>query len=231
MNTLIKLTLRTFFIGFVLIATTYCKNNNPEATTDPKERAEDMNEEKFGRKEEKDADRIVDAYLGNIYEIRASEEAVNKATTPEVKKNASMMVEAHNKMKTELTTLASKKNITLPTNITDRQQRKLEKLTEKTAGIDYDEEYIDQMRDKHEDAEDELEKLSKNAEDSEIRTWAAGAVAEVRAHLDMLKATDKTLDEVRKQNRDKNTWRDNKSDMHNGKDEDVDLVQDEATKS
>jgi putative membrane protein len=213
MNTLIKLTLRTFFIAFVLVLNTNCSNKNNEPS-ESKDRAEEANAEKFDNKGEKDADRVVDIYSGNMYEIKVSEDAGIKATTAEVKKIAAMMVEAHTKMKKDMVDLAAKKVISLPEAITDEQQRKMDKLGEKT-GFDYDEEYVEQMKNAHDDVIKQLERLADNAEDPEVKTWAANGLPEVRAQIDMLKAADENLDSKRK---DKNTWN-NKSDLHDGKDD------------
>jgi putative membrane protein len=215
MNYLTRLTLKTAFVSFALLVNTNCSHSSKEPE-DAKDRAEDMNEEKFDRKEEKDADRIVDAYSGNIYEIKASENAASNASTAEVKKVASMMVAAHTKMKTDIATLASKKSITLPEALTDEQLRKLTKLTEKS-GIDYDKEYIDQMKNEHDDAVKKLEKLADNAEDPELKSLAATAVPEIKAHMDMLKAADMNLDDIEKQNKDKsNNWK-NRNEVQDGR--------------
>lgn len=213
MNTLTKLTLRTFFIAFVLAVNTNCSNKNNEPS-ESKDRAEEANAEKFDNKGEKDADRVVDIYSANMYEIKASEDAGLKATTAEVKKVAAMMVEAHMKMKKDMVDLAAKKVITLPEALTDEQQRKMEKLGEKE-GFNYDEEYVEQMKNAHDEAIKKLEKLADNAEDPEVKTWAANGIPEIRAHMDMLKSLDESLDSKRK---DKNTWKDHK-DVQDGKDD------------
>lgn len=203
-----------------LMMTMSCTNSNSNKDDQPgtKENAEEKNAERFDNQGEKDADRLADAYLGNLYEIKASEDAAIKASTAEVKKTAAMMVEAHTKMNSDIKALASRKAITLPTMMTDEHQRKMEDLTKKT-GLDYDKEYVDQMKSKHNDAERKLEKLADDANDQDIRTWAAAAVPEIRAHLDMLKATHENLKDMKNYKKEKNKWNDDHVDIHDGKDD------------
>jgi len=219
MNTIAKITLQHAICASLFLFAS-CTNSNNNHDKDSKEQAEDMNEEKFDRKGEKDADRLVEAYCGNLYEIRASENAASKATTADVKKLAAMIAMDHTKMNADLQSLASSKNITLPTDITDDQRKKLENLAEKS-GLDYDKEYTSQMKDKHEDGVKAYEKTADNAEDAEIKQWASTTLPQIRSHLDMVKATDDKIKEMKDADKDrktdKNTW-DDKSGMHDGKD-------------
>jgi putative membrane protein len=217
MNNLNKALLPAAVAGLCLFVAVSCSNAGHE---DAKEQAKETNDEKFeDRDTEKDADRLVDAYCANLYEIKASENAAMKATTTDVKKLAGMMVVAHTKMNTDLQALAAKKNVTLPGDITDGQRRDMENLTEKS-GLDYDKEYTSQMKDKHEDAIKRYDRAADKAEDPEIKQWAATTVTEVRTHLEMIEATYnnvKDMKEAEKERKtEKNTW-EGKSGMHDGK--------------
>lgn len=155
---------------------------------DPKEMAEEMNDNKFDNDGEKAADKLVHAFSSNLYEIRASEEAAMNAATPEVKQLAGMLIAAHTKMNEEVKAMAATKDVTLPADLSDGQRRDLEKLGEKS-GMDYDKEYTDQMKSKHEKAVDFYEKTADKCDDADIRTWASSTLPEVRSHLDMVKTT------------------------------------------
>lgn len=198
-------------IGFTLAAS--CSGNPNEK--DSKEQAQEINEEKFEKEGEKAADRLVDAYSANLYEIRISENAAMKASTADVKKLAGMLVEAHTKMNADIERLAQSKNITLPTGLSDEQHRKMGRVTEKT-GLDYDKEYCDEMKNKHEDALKTYERLAEKCEDPEIKQWASETLPEVRTHLDMVEATRNTIKDL------KNTALKDKlkgDDVHNGRDD------------
>ncbi len=187
MNTSKKLTLVIAAFGLVFTLTTSCSQNK-----DAKEMAEETNEQNLTNKEEKGAEHLVDAYSGNLFEIRSSENAALNASTAEVKKIATMMVEAHSKMNQDVEALANTKGVTLPTDLTDDQRKEIEKLTEKT-GIDYDKAYISKMKDKHEDAVKMLEKISEKCDDAEIKAWAQKILPDVSSHLEMVKTADDNL--------------------------------------
>jgi len=154
--------------------------------------AEEANKENLDHKSEKEADKLVEAYSANLYEIKASENAALNATTPEVKKVANMMVEAHTKMNADVKKLADAKQVTLPTDLSDSQRKDVEKLTEKS-GIDFDKSYISDMKSKHEDVCKMLEKISEKCEDPEMKSWATTTLPEVRSHLEMVNTTEADL--------------------------------------
>ena len=189
MTTLKKITSYSTALCLAVTLMSSCSGND---TRDSKELAEDMNKDKFDNKEEKAADYLVEAYSGNMYEIKVSENAASNAVDPEVKKIASMMIEAHTKMNFDVQTLANSKGITLSTNLTADQSKCIEKLAEKT-GTDFDKDYISDLKDKHEKTVKMLEKVSEKCDDAEIKTWATNSLPEVRHHLEMVNAAHDNL--------------------------------------
>lgn len=163
-----------------------------DSSTDSKELAEEMNDDRFDRKGEKAADHLVEAYSGNMYEIKVSENASLNAADAEVKRIAAMMIEAHTKMNFDVQTLANSKQIVLPTNLTEDQSKCIEKLTDKS-GTDYDKEYLSDLKDKHEKTIRMLEKVSEKCEDADIKNWAANSLPEVRHHLEMINSAHENL--------------------------------------
>ncbi|MES2514867.1 MAG: DUF4142 domain-containing protein [Bacteroidota bacterium] len=161
-------------------------------TKDSKEVAEDINKENFDRQGEKEADKLVEAYASNLFEIRSAESASTNAVTEEVKKLSAMLVEAHSKMNEDIKGLAGSKQVALPSDISEDQKKDIEKLTDKK-GLDYDKAFVDRMKDKHEKALDFYEKTSEKCDDTEIKMWAAMNVAEVRSHLDMVIMTQDAI--------------------------------------
>jgi putative membrane protein len=179
---------RTFGAALLCAGLTITTISCSSGPKDSKEAAEEMNEDKFNSEGEKAADKLVHAYSSNLYEIRASENAVMNASSPEVKRLAGMLVEAHTKMNEDVKSMAATKDVTLPTELTEDQRKDLEKLTEKS-GLDYDKEFTEQMKDKHEKALSFYEKTAKKSDDADIQSWASNTVAEVRSHLDMVKSS------------------------------------------
>jgi putative membrane protein len=200
-------------VGFAFV--TSCSNDSHSDNTnkDPKEQAEDINDEKFNNEGEKAADKLVDAYSSNLFEIKASEHALTRASLPEVKKLAGMLAEAHKKMNEDVERLAQTKNVTLPTDLSDDERKKIEKLSEKT-GINYDKEYADLMEDKHDEAVKNYEKMADKGDDAEIKQWAAQTLPQIRSHQDMVEATRNTVKDLKRE-RTKDKW--DGDNVHDGK--------------
>ena len=188
MITLKKITTHSVALCLAVTLMSSCSNHNK----DSKDVAEEANQENLNGKAEKGAEHLVEAYSGNLYEIKASENAALNASTPEVKKIATMMIEAHTKMNGDVQMLANSKQVALPSDLSDDQRKSLEKLTDKT-GLEYDKAYISDMKSKHEDALKMLEKISEKCDDAEIKTWANNTLPEVASHLEMVKSTENIL--------------------------------------
>lgn len=149
---------------------------------DSAEMAEDQNEEALGNKSDDDAEFAVEAADGGLMEVQLGTLAVTKASSPEVKQFAQMMVDDHTKANNELKALAQQKNITLPTTLGNENQRKVENLREKT-GAEFDKEYMDLMVKDHKDDIDEFEDQAQRGNDPELKSWASSKVAALRQHL------------------------------------------------
>jgi putative membrane protein len=219
MNTPKNLHLITYAFCMALLVGTSCSEGaKKEETPGTTEHAEEMNENLEGDTE-KDADRMSRVQTANLFEIQSSQEAAKRATTAEVKKLAAMMVAAHTKMGAEMQALATSKGITLPADITDEQKRDMDRLSEKT-GIDYDKEYTDIMKNKHEDVIKELEKINNKSEDAEVKQFAGKGLPEVRSHLDMIETTREQIKDMKSDARKSDNERNNKKDKddHDGHD-------------
>ena len=169
-----------------------CKNeNNP----DPKEVAEDQNEENFENNDNKedDSEYLVDAAAVDMKEIELGNLAQQKSQNADVKALGKMMVDEHTKSSAETKALAAKKNIALPTALPENGQEAHQDLNDKT-GADFDKAYADMMVDSHEKTIDKMEKASENAKDEEIRMWAANMLPVLRKHLDHAKMVKEKVD-------------------------------------
>lgn len=157
---------------------------------DTKETAEDQNEERIeatstgntADDKEDDAEFVVEAASGGMMEVQLANLALQKASSPQVKEFARIMIEDHGKANNELKALAASKNITLPAALIDKHQKIVNGLQDKT-GADFDEEYIDKMRADHKDDVDEFEEASKDATDPDIKAFAAKTLPTLRTHL------------------------------------------------
>lgn len=184
----LKTTLQATLLCFGLSLFTASCSHEKDAT----EVAEDANKANLDKDGEKAADKLVHAYSANMFEIKAAEQAGTNASTEDVKKLSTMLVEAHSKMNADVKTLADAKGVTLPADLTEDQRKELEKLSEKT-GINYDKAFTDKMKSKHEDAVKFYEKTAETCEDPQVRDWASTTAPEVRSHLDMVLMTENAI--------------------------------------
>jgi len=170
---------------FTFALTASCKNQAKEE--DPKEVANDANDQKFDdNNKEDDSETLVKAAGGNLAEIEIGKLAQSKGTTPHVREFGKMLVDDHSKALAALNDFAAKKNVTLPTAITDDGKDKYNKLNEKN-GKDFDKAFSDDMVDDHEKDIKMYEDASKNANDPDVRNWAAGMLPTLQQHLEHAK--------------------------------------------
>jgi putative membrane protein len=163
---------------------------------DAMERAEEANEKKFednnamnsSDDKEDDAEFMMEAAASGMFELQASELALQKAKSSSVKEFARKMKEDHTKANKELKALAGQKNITLPTALSKDHQDIIEDLREET-GTDFDSEYMDAMHKAHKKDVEMFEEASKEDDsDAAIRAFAAKQLPVLRSHHEMAEA-------------------------------------------
>ena len=130
------------------------------------------------------ADFLTEAASGGMMEVELGRIAKKNAASKAVKDFGEMMVRDHSNANAELKSLASKKNVTLPAALPEKQQKHVDDLSKKT-GADFDKDYISMMVDDHKDDIDLFEKCSKNdKEDADVKAFAAKTLPTLRKHLE-----------------------------------------------
>ena len=165
---------------FLLLSLSSCNNTS---TKDTKEVAEEHNDAKFANSKEDDANFLVDAAEINLEDVQLGNLAQNRGTTARVKELGKTIETDHTKAMDDLKALAAKKQITIPTTLTDDGIKENKKLMD-TKGSDFDKDYVDKMVSGHKDAISKFEKASTDANDPDIRSWAASMLPGLRQHLD-----------------------------------------------
>lgn len=167
----------------VIISAWSC--NSSQKPSDTKAVAEEHNDAKFDNtdNQEQDAQFLVDAAEINWKESLLGQLAQQNSQMADVKEVGITMEKTHNELMKTLITLAKKKLITIPASPTDKVKSVYKNLSKKT-GKEFDKEYFDIMVDGHKDAIAVFEKASKEANDIDIRTWAAETLPSLRKHLD-----------------------------------------------
>jgi len=130
---------------------------------------------------------VTEAASGGMAEVELGKLASTKSQNADVKKFAEMMVTDHSKANDELKSLASKKNITLPTAPIAKHQSVIQKL-QGMSGADFDKAYVNDMLEDHEKDVAEFEKQSQSNPDADVKAFAAKTLPTLKKHLDAIKA-------------------------------------------
>jgi putative membrane protein len=181
-----------------------CSSNSTSEKKDTKEVAMEKNEEKFDgdKAEEKVEEKLDDAkFLVKVSEINLEEIALGKLAQEKgmdqsVKDLGKMMENAHTKAQFELTGLAAKKNMSIPTENTQDVKDAYNDLSKKT-GADFDKAFTDKMVSGHKNAIDKFEHaVESDCKDADVKAWASNTLPELRKHLEHAQATQEKVSKM-----------------------------------
>ncbi len=133
-----------------------------------------------------DAQFLASAAEINLEEIQLGQLAQKKSTMMDVQELGKMMETEHTKSLGDLTTLASKKGISLPKSVTSEAKEEYKELNNKSEKK-FNDEYCELMIKGHKHAIALFETASKDSKDSEIKAWAAATLPALRMHLEHAK--------------------------------------------
>lgn len=125
------------------------------------------------------------AAAAGMAEVEMGKLAAQKATNPEVKKFAQMMVADHTKSNDEVKMTASKKSVTLPTDLDAAHKAMMTRL-QGLSGAEFDKAYMEGQVADHEAAVALMDGNDDNA-DADIKAFATKSLPAMKAHLDMAK--------------------------------------------
>jgi len=129
---------------------------------------------------------VENASKNGAKEIVISQDVLTKLSDPKIREYAQMVVTEHTAANAELTTLAAKKGVTIP-SLSPKTDRK---WSEKTKDIDED--YVKAMVNDHEEAVEAFEKAAKS-NDPDIAAFAQKTLPSLQQHLAMAKDFKKTV--------------------------------------
>src|SRR5688572_29876177 len=112
---------------------------------------------------------IKDALESSMAESKLGEVAQAKATRPEVKEFAKMMVEHHGKSNAELKKLADSKGVKYEEALGLRHSSAVDKLNKASSGAEFDKDFIEQMVSDHEKAVRDFEDAAKDVKDADVK--------------------------------------------------------------
>ena len=126
------------------------------------------------------------AAQGGTAEVQLGRLAATRASSPAVRQFGQQMVEDHSKAGNELTQLAARKNIQLPTELKAEHKALMDKLSQ-LSGADFDKAYVDGMVDDHAHDAEEFQAQSNGGSDPDVKAFAAKTLPVIRHHLQMIK--------------------------------------------
>jgi len=132
-----------------------------------------------------DAKFATTAAVGGMAEVALGKLAVSKTSNAAIKDFANMMITDHGQANAELASIASAKNITLPTEPDSAHLKKADELS-KLSGTKFDKAYVDAMIDGHKKTLDLMNNEAKNGSDSSLKAFAAKVAPTVQKHLDAI---------------------------------------------
>lgn len=121
------------------------------------------------------------AAIGDLAEVKSAELAKSKTSSSAVKEFAEQMITDHTKATEELTTIAKEKDITVPTELDNEHQAKLDKLAG-LSGDAFDRAYAKQQKIGHETMLRLLDDEAKNGKDADLKSFAAKTKTVVEEH-------------------------------------------------
>jgi putative membrane protein len=118
-----------------------------------------------------------------MFEVQAAQLAAGKATDPNVKSFASMLVDHHTAANNELVQIANDRRIELSPAPPRGMRRDIAKLGKKS-GADFDREFVREVGIKdHEKAIKDFEKASRDVKDPQLKAWVDKTLPKLREHL------------------------------------------------
>jgi len=132
------------------------------------------------------------AAQGGMAEVKLGQLAKDHASSSAVKQFGQQMVDDHSKANDELKDLASKKGITLPTDLAAKDQATYDRLS-KLNGAEFDRAYMADMVKDHRTDVSEFRRESERGQDSDLKSWAGKTLPTLEHHLQMAESTDKEV--------------------------------------
>jgi len=129
---------------------------------------------------------------GGMAEVEMGKLAVQRSADDSVREFAMRMIADHTRANAELKTIATQKNIQLPTEVSSNQKSEMDKLA-KLSGAEFDKEYMSAMVRDHEETVKDFETQAQEGTDPDIKAFAAKTLPTLQSHLQMARDTAKKV--------------------------------------
>ena len=129
---------------------------------------------------------MTEAATGGMAEVELGRLAAEKGQSADVKKFGQRMVDDHSKANDELKQLATRKGVTLPTDLTSEQKSEKDKLS-KLSGAAFDKEYMSAMVEDHDKDVKAFQDEAKDAKDADLKAFVNKTLTVIEEHDRMAK--------------------------------------------
>jgi putative membrane protein len=127
-----------------------------------------------------------------LAEVELGKLASQKASSDQVKQFGKKMADDHGKANDELKSIASSKNITLPTETDAKHKATIDKLS-KLSGEAFDRAYTQEMVAGHQKAVTAFRTESKSGKDPEVKAFAAKTLPTLEEHLKQIQEVNRSV--------------------------------------
>ena len=129
-----------------------------------------------------------EAAQGGMAEVQLGQLAARQAANADVKNFGQRMVDDHSKANDELNQLAKSEDVTLPTTV-DKKATATQQHLAKLSGADFDRAYMEEMVKDHKKDVAAFEHEAAQAQDPDVKQWAAKTLPTLKEHLDLAQKT------------------------------------------
>jgi putative membrane protein len=135
---------------------------------------------------------VKDAASGGMAEVQLGKLATEKASNAQVKQFGQRMVDDHSKANDELKSVASKDNITLPSDLSPKDKATYDSLS-KLSGTAFDRAYMRDMVKDHQTDVNEFQKEANSGSNPDLKSFAGSTLPTLQDHLRMARETNNAL--------------------------------------
>ncbi|MEG3882090.1 DUF4142 domain-containing protein [Microcoleus sp. herbarium7] len=133
----------------------------------------------------RDRNFVMQAAQTGMLEVQLGRLAVQRGSSPGVKRYGQEMVEEHTQKNQELMQLAMQKGQEVPTEMSSQNKALTDRLS-RLSGTSFDAAYKQAMIDSHNQAIALFQAQSQQGQDPELKAWAAQTLPNLQAHLQMV---------------------------------------------
>src|SRR3954453_14030235 len=184
--------------GVALIAGAGCSRNNESSSTAPgtaDRTAADRNtaaDRSGAMLSSTDKDFAMKAAQGGMAEVALGNLAQQQGSSSKVKDFGKKLANDHSKANDELTQIASREGITLPTSMDSKHQETVDRFA-KVSGAKFDREFLKDAVNDHKEDIAEFQKEASQGTDPGLKDFASSHVSVLQDHLDTAMAAQKTV--------------------------------------